>query len=66
LCLVLKININEPTSFKEAVDSPNHKEWMDAMKDDMDSMARNKVRKLIDLLRQCKFIKNKWVFKINN
>jgi len=41
LCTLLEVD--EPTSFKEAIDSPNHKEWMDAMKDEIDSMARNKV-----------------------
>jgi len=41
LCTPLKVE--EPTSFQEAVDLPNHKEWMDAMKDEMDSMATNKV-----------------------
>ena len=30
----------------------------------MDSMARNKVWKLVDLSPQRKFIGNKWVFKI--
>jgi len=35
--------VKEPTSYEEAIDSPNHKEWMDAMRDEMDSMARNKV-----------------------
>jgi len=34
------------------------------MKDDMDSMARNKVWELVDLPPQCKSIENKWVFKI--
>jgi len=36
---------------------------MDAMKDEMDSMTRNKVWELVDLPPQCKFIGNKWVFK---
>jgi len=30
-------------------DSPSHKEWIDDIRDKMDSMARNKVRKLVDL-----------------
>ena len=41
--LCTPLEIDEPTSFKEAFDSPNHKEWMDAMKDEMDSIAKNKV-----------------------
>jgi len=34
------------------------------MRDEMDSMVRNKVWVLIDLPPQCKFIGHKWVFKI--
>jgi len=41
--LCTPLEVDEPTSFKEAVDSPNHKEWMNAIKDEMDSMARNKL-----------------------
>ena len=37
---------------------------MNAMKDEMDSMARNKVWELIDLPPGRKSIENKWVFKI--
>ena len=37
---------------------------MDAMRDEMDSMARNKVWKLVDFPPQRKSIGNKWVFKI--
>jgi len=37
------VEVDEHISFQEAVDSPNHKEWMDAMKDEKDSMATNKV-----------------------
>jgi len=62
--LCTRIKVDEPTSFKEAVDSPNHKEWMDVMKDEMDSMARNKVWELVDRPPQRKSIENKWVFKI--
>ena len=37
---------------------------MNAMRDEMDSMARNKVQKLVDLPPQRKSIGNKWIFKI--
>jgi len=57
--LCAPLEVDEPTSFKEAIDSPNHKEWMDAIKDEMDSMARNKVWELVDLLPQRKCIGNK-------
>ena len=47
LCSPLKVE--EPTSFQDAIDTLNHKEWIDAMKDKMHSMVRNKVWKLVDL-----------------
>ena len=36
------------------------------MKDEIDSMARNKVWELVDLPPQRKFIGNKWIFKIKH
>jgi len=51
---------------QEAIDSSNHKEWMEAMRDGMDSMARNKIWKLVDLPPWHKLIANKWVFKIKH
>ena len=37
------LEVKQPTSFQVEGDSPNHKEWMDDMKDDVDSKTRNKV-----------------------
>jgi len=62
--LCIPLEIEEPTSYQEAIDSPNHKEWMDAIRDEMDSIARNKVWELVDLPPQRKYIENKRVFKI--
>ena len=58
------LEIDKPTSFHEAIDSPNYKELMEAMRDGIDSMARNKVWKLVDLPPRRKSIGNKWVLKI--
>ena len=58
------LEVEEPTSYQEAIDSPSHKEWMDAKRDEMGSMARNKVWELVDLPPQRKSIGNKWIFKI--
>jgi len=41
ICTPLKIE--EPTFFQEDIDSLNYKGWMDTMRDEMDSMVRNKV-----------------------
>ena len=64
LCTPLKVE--EPTSFQEAVDCPNHKEWMNSMKDEIDSMTTKKVWELVDLPPKRKFIGNEWVFKIKS
>ena len=37
---------------------------MDAMRDELDSMAKNDVWELVDLPPGCKAIGNKWVFKV--
>ena len=59
------LEVEKPTSYQEAIDSsPNHKEWMDTMRDEMNSMARNKVWELVDFPPQRKSIENKWVFKL--
>jgi len=43
------LEVEEPLSYQEAIHSPSHKEWMDAMKDEMDLMIRNNAQELIDL-----------------
>jgi len=39
----MPLEIQEPTSYVDALDSSNHKQWMEAMRDELDSMARNEV-----------------------
>ena len=39
--LCTPLEVEEPTSFQEAIDSPSSKEWMDAMREEMNSMMRN-------------------------
>ena len=58
------LEIEEPTSYVEALESPNDKEWMDAMRDELDSMAKNEVWDLVDLPPGRRAIGNKWVFKV--
>jgi len=41
------LEVEELTSFQETIDSTNHREWMDAMRDEMDWS-------LVDLPPQCK------------
>jgi len=62
----MPLEIEEPTSYVEAVDSPNKKEWMDTMRDELDSMARNEVWDLVNLPPGRKATGNKWVFKVKH
>ena len=54
---------NEP-SYREALSSPAKGEWMDAMNDELSSMDKNSVWKLVDLPPGLKAIGNKWVLKV--
>ena len=40
--LCTSLEVKDPTSYQEVIYSLNHKEWMDALRDEMDSMARKK------------------------
>ncbi|KAL0298982.1 UNVERIFIED_CONTAM: Retrovirus-related Pol polyprotein from transposon TNT 1-94 [Sesamum radiatum] len=58
------VDIDEPTTYGEAMTSPNANEWITAMKEEMSSMARNNVWELVDLPTGRKTIGNKWVLKV--
>jgi hypothetical protein len=53
----------EPKSFKHAMSCPESKLWMEAMREELDSMERNKVWELVDLPSNRKPIGSKWIFK---
>lgn len=54
---------NDPLSFSQAISSTDSNLWMNAMKDEMDSMASNQVWDLVELPDGIKTIGCKWVFK---
>ncbi|KAJ9538813.1 hypothetical protein OSB04_031546 [Centaurea solstitialis] len=54
---------DDPTSFKEAMESPNKDKWLKAMEEELTSMSNNEVWDLIDKSNSIKPIGNKWVFK---
>ena len=41
--LFTPLEVKGPTTYQDEIGSPNHKEWMDAIRDEMDSMTRKKV-----------------------
>ena len=55
---------SESVTFQEAMNSPQSVLWMDAMKDELNSMSQNKIWELVELSKGCKPIGCKWVYKI--
>ena len=45
--LCASIDVDEPASYQETITSPNSEKWIVAMKDEIDSMAKNDVWELI-------------------
>jgi len=54
---------NDPVSFSYAINVDNSDKWLDAMKDELKSMAQNDVWDLIEFPEGCKRVGCKWVFK---
>lgn len=57
------IGIEDPLTLKEAIYCADSEKWLDAMKDEMNSMAINEVWDLVKLPEGSKAISYKWVFK---
>ena len=53
----------EPKSFKHAMSCSESKLWMEAMREELNSMEKNKVWELVDLPNDRKAIGSKWIFK---
>ena len=60
---VMLLDQGEPTSYEEAMMSPDSDKWLEAMKSEIGSMYENKVWTLVDLPDDRKAIENKWIFK---
>ncbi|KAJ9544763.1 hypothetical protein OSB04_024470 [Centaurea solstitialis] len=56
-------DLNEPTSYGEAVLGSESEQWQEAMEVEMQSMYDNLVWELTDLPQHCKVVRRKWVFK---
>ncbi|KAL6327955.1 hypothetical protein AAG906_031299 [Vitis piasezkii] len=53
----------DPISFSQAMESDDSSKWMEAMNEELKSMAHNGVWDLIELPNNCKPVDCKWVFK---
>jgi len=58
------VGLVEPRTFKEAMSSPQAKDWLRAMKAELDALEENQTWELVELPKGAKAINNKWVFKI--
>ncbi|KAJ9562866.1 hypothetical protein OSB04_008026 [Centaurea solstitialis] len=55
--------IEDPTSYNEAIKSEYSHKWIEAMKEEFNSMCINDVWDLAELPKAAKAVANKWVFK---
>ena len=62
--LVAADGVMEPTSYHEAIASPNESKWKEAMEAEMQSLERNDVWELVELPKDRKVVGSKWVFKV--
>ena len=60
---VLLLESDEPTTYAEAMVSPDSEEWLEAMRSELKSMDENQVWDLVDLPPGVTTIGCKWVFK---
>ncbi|BBH08689.1 transposable element gene [Prunus dulcis] len=56
-------NLEDPVTFKQAVESDRCEFWMAAMESELDSMSKNGIWKLVKLPQICIPIGCKWVYK---
>ncbi|KAJ9566114.1 hypothetical protein OSB04_002080 [Centaurea solstitialis] len=56
-------DLNEPTSYGEAMSGSEPEQWQEAMKAEMQSMYDNQVWELTDLPQHSRAVGRKWVFK---
>jgi len=59
----LSINGDDPVSFSQTVSCDNSEKWLNAMKEEINSMKHNGVWVLVELPKGCKRVGCKWVFK---
>jgi len=59
----LSINDNDLVSFSQVVSYDNYEKWLNAMKEEINSMEHNGVWDFVELSKGCERISCKWVFK---
>lgn len=59
-------SVTEPITLKEAMMSPNAKEWQEAADLEYESLLENETWDLVDLPRERKAVGSRWVFKVKH
>ena len=59
-------SVTEPITLKEAMVSPNAKEWQEAADLEYESLLENERWDLVDLPRGRKSVGSRWVFKVKH
>jgi hypothetical protein len=64
-CLAIAEDVDScnPSTYKEAVNSKEAKNWISAMKEELDSLKRNETWSLVNPPKNKKVVGCKWVFK---
>ena len=61
--LIASNNSDDPTTYKEAINSPNKEDWLKAMASEISDLNRLKTWDLVDLPKDRTVIKGRWVYK---
>ena len=63
LTFISEENNDDPLTVKEALSSLDSNKWVEAIEEELDSIIKNNVCKLVDLPKDRKPIGNKWILK---
>ncbi|KAL2517002.1 cysteine-rich RLK (RECEPTOR-like protein kinase) 8 [Abeliophyllum distichum] len=66
LALVEAIENLEPLTYKEAIEYPKSKSWIETMKEEMDSLIKNETWKLVNKSENQIVVQCKWLYKFKN
>lgn len=55
---------DEPVTYEEAIHCNEKEKWIEAMKQEHNSLVKNGVWKLVDLPKGAKIVDNRWVFRV--
>ena len=59
------VAIEELNSYREAINNKNSRNWIKAIREEMDSLVRNQTWILVPNPRNMKIVSCKWIFKRN-